>query len=91
MIQFKLTPQEFKSLLPLYKRAESSATKDCSEPVTREEFNLVVKINEKHGFNPPKNYLCSSCVLWNLSTVYRLLTNPENSKVLNWYKVHGKI
>lgn len=91
MIQFKLTPQEFKSLIPLYRRAESSATKDYAAPITREEFDLITKVNDSHGFNAPKNFTCSSCVLWNLSTVYRIMSNPVNSKVLNWYKSHGKI
>lgn len=89
MITLELTKEEVKSLIPLYKRAES-ASKDsyCSSPVTKQEFDLMVSINKAHGFTPPTSFTCGSCIIWNLKTTYRLLSDPSNIKTVQWYLKH---
>lgn len=85
MINNTLTSEEVKSMLPFYSRAKTAYDGKFSAPISYDDFTSIRNLLLNHGYAPPSTFACSSCVLWCLETLYRVLTDVSNRQTLSWY------
>lgn len=88
MVDWRLTREQYESLVPLYERSCMAVRMDaCSRGMTSREFVVANGILMEKGLCGPMRFSCGHCVMWLLKTVHTILTVPENGEWFDMYIV----